>query len=109
MRTLRTGDDAMRSTLPLFPTDDGWPYPDVRRREPAADDPDLDGLELFGPRAYATLSADERVALERRFGLDGATPCSMKELAARFGCTRAEAATLVGRAIDKMRTELQQE
>ena len=25
-------DDAMRSTLPLFPTDDGWPYPDAEER-----------------------------------------------------------------------------
>ena len=99
----------MRSTLPLFPTDDGWPYPDSPARELAADAPDLDGLELLGPHAFDSLSVDEHTALRFRFGLHGGTPLSMKELAVVLGCSRAEAGVLVGRAIDKVRTQLLQE
>ena len=49
-----------RSTLPLFPTDEGWPYPDVIGTEPAIDDePDLDALELrVDPHAYDGLTLE---------------------------------------------------
>jgi len=99
----------MRSTLPLFPTDDGWPYPDVTRRELAADTPDFDALELLGPHAYDTLTAQERAAVLFRFGLEGNVARSMKELAPLLGCSRAEAGIVVGRAIDKMRVQLLRE
>jgi DNA-directed RNA polymerase sigma subunit (sigma70/sigma32) len=99
----------MRSTLPLFPSDDGWPYPDVQKRELVADAPDVDALELLGPRVYDTLTVQERDALRFRFGLQGGTALSMKELAPRLGCTRSEAGAVLGRAIDKMRTQLLQE
>lgn len=99
----------MRSTLPLFPSDDGWPYPDVTQFELVADAPDLDALEFLGPHSYDTLTAQERAALAYRFGLNGATACSMKELAPLLGCTRAEACVVLGRAIDKVRTQLQRE
>jgi hypothetical protein len=43
----------MRSTHPLFPTDEGWPYPDVdadaallRRGYTDDEGPDLDALQL---------------------------------------------------------------
>jgi DNA-directed RNA polymerase sigma subunit (sigma70/sigma32) len=96
----------MRSTLPLFPTDDGWPYPDTVQPELVADAPDLDALELLGPHAYDTLTAEERAALCFRFGLQGSTALSMKELAPALGCSRAEAGLVLGRAIDKMRIQL---
>jgi DNA-directed RNA polymerase sigma subunit (sigma70/sigma32) len=96
----------MRSTLPLFPTDDGWPYPDSTRAELVADAPDLDALELLGPHAYDTLTAEERAALCFRFGLEGSRAHSMKALAPVLGCTRAEAGMVLGRAIDKMRIQL---
>jgi DNA-directed RNA polymerase sigma subunit (sigma70/sigma32) len=99
----------MRSTLPLFPTDDGWPYPDASAREFAADTPDHDALELFGPHAYDTLTSQELDALRLRFGLLGGDALSMKELAPLLGCSRAEAGELVGRAIDKMRVQLLRE
>jgi DNA-directed RNA polymerase sigma subunit (sigma70/sigma32) len=101
--------DQMRSTLPLFPTDDGWPYPDAPRRELTADDPDFDALELLGPHVYDNLTALERAALQFRFGLQGAAPLSMKELAPLLGCSRAEAGAVVGRAIDKVRAQLLRE
>jgi DNA-directed RNA polymerase sigma subunit (sigma70/sigma32) len=101
-----------RSTFPLFPTDDGWPYPDattvmMNGVEPVADDEiDLDALELRADRhAFDALSPLEYEALVRRFGLQG-QPESMKELCRDLGCTHAEAREVLGRAIDKMRTRL---
>jgi DNA-directed RNA polymerase sigma subunit (sigma70/sigma32) len=100
-----------RATYPLFPTDDGWPYPDSPPDEalhrPAADDVDLDALELqVDPRAFADLSPVERTTLERRFGLD-CEPQSMKELARGLGCSRAEARDHLGRALGKVRARLE--
>jgi DNA-directed RNA polymerase sigma subunit (sigma70/sigma32) len=99
----------MRSTLPLFPSDDGWPYPDATGVELVADAPDLDALELLGPHSYDTLTARERAALAFRFGLNGSDVYSMKELAPMLGCSRAEACVVLGTAIDKVRTQLLRE
>jgi len=97
-----------RSTLPLFPTDDGWPYPDtLGAAEPVADDPiDLDQLELrVDPHAFADLTEWERYAVAHRYGLDGPA-CSMKELARQLECSHAEARDLLGGALDKLRQRL---
>jgi DNA-directed RNA polymerase sigma subunit (sigma70/sigma32) len=99
----------MRSTLPLFPSDDGWPYPDTTEMELVADAPDLVALELLGPHLYDTLTARERAALAYRFGLNGSDAYSMKELAPLLGCSRAEAGVVLGSAIDKVRTQLLRE
>lgn len=99
----------MRSTLPLFPTDDGWPYPDANPRELIADAPDLDALEMLGPHAYDCLSDDERTILFAHFGLGGFAPRSMKELARELSCTRADAREVLGGAIDKLRVQLLRE
>src|SRR4051812_31903706 len=98
-----------RSTLPLFPTDDGWPYPDVTRGPDLVDDTeiDLDALELRADRhAFDTLTAQELAAVVRRFGLDGLPPCSVKLLGPELGCTRAEAREFLGIGIDKLRDRL---
>jgi DNA-directed RNA polymerase sigma subunit (sigma70/sigma32) len=95
-----------RSTFPLFPTDDGWPYPDDAGEPVAADDVDLDALELRAdPHAFDGLSPEEYDVLCRRFGLHGPAT-SMKELARDRGCTHAEARDILGRAIEKMRARL---
>jgi DNA-directed RNA polymerase sigma subunit (sigma70/sigma32) len=98
-----------RSTFPLFPTDDGWPYPDLPggSDDPAADDEiDLDVLELRADRhAFAALSPAEYQVLCRRFGLTG-SPTSMKDLSHELGCTHAETRELLGSAIEKLRTRL---
>jgi hypothetical protein len=99
----------MSSTLPLFPTDDGWPYPDATGADLVADDPDLDALEFLGPHAFEVLTAGERDALFMHFGLQGHHAMSMKELAPALGCTRSEAAAIIGAAIDKMRVQLMRE
>ncbi len=99
----------MSSTLPLFPTDDGWPYPDVTAVELTADTPDLDALEMLGPHAFDVLTAEEQEALFSHFGLRGRDPLPMKLLAPALGYTRAEAAALIGSAVDKMRVQLLRE
>lgn len=99
----------MRSTLPLFPSDDGWPYPDTSSGELVADVPDFDALELLGPHAYDELTSEERAAVHFRFGLHGNDALTMKELAPALGCSRAQAGMVLGRAIDKMRTQLLRE
>ena len=80
-------------SLPLYPTDDGWPYPDALAVEPAADDDiDLDLLELRAdPHAYADLTELEYFAVSWRYGLTG-EPHSMKNLALELGCNHSEAA-----------------
>ena len=101
----------MRSTLPLFPTDDGWPYPDhdadddelLGRGFTVDAEVDLDALELTAdPHAFDGLTTAERDALDRRFTHGE----SMKDLAHSLGITHAEAADLLGRAIDKVRLRL---
>jgi DNA-directed RNA polymerase sigma subunit (sigma70/sigma32) len=96
-----------RSTLPLFPTDDGWPYPDAAPREPVVDDDiDLDALELrVDPHAYADLTELEHFVVTHRYGL-GQPPCSMKELARTLECSRSEARDVLGDALAKLRARL---
>jgi len=99
----------MSSTLPLFPTDDGWPYPDATGLDLTADAPDLDALEMLGPHSFDALTQPERDALFWHFGLAGCSPLSMKQLGPALGCSRAEARQLVGSAIDKVRVQLMRE
>jgi DNA-directed RNA polymerase sigma subunit (sigma70/sigma32) len=95
-----------RSTLPLFPTDDGWPYPGA---EPSVDDDiDLDALELrFDPHVYSDLTELEYFVVMHRYGLHGPA-CSMKDLARKLECTHAQARNVLGGALDKLRTRLTQ-
>jgi DNA-directed RNA polymerase sigma subunit (sigma70/sigma32) len=95
------------STLPLFPSDDGWPYPDVIGLELEADDDiDLDALELrCDPHVFADLTELEHFVVIHRYGL-ACDPCSMKELARSLECSQAEASAVLGAAIDKLRTRL---
>jgi DNA-directed RNA polymerase specialized sigma24 family protein len=100
----------MRSTHPLFPTDEGWPYPDIdadaallRQGYTVDQDVDLDALQLAANvHAFDGLTPMEREALDRRFW-----KCeSMKDLARSLGCSHAEATAVLGQAVDKVRTRL---
>jgi DNA-directed RNA polymerase sigma subunit (sigma70/sigma32) len=96
----------MHSTFPLFPTDDGWPYPDGWREEVSDDDIDLDALELRnGGHAFTSLTPQEYSVLAQRFGLAGPA-CTMKDIARDLGCSHAAARDILGTAIDKVRTQL---
>ena len=107
------------SSLPLFPSDDGWPYPDAPASELGAsryvgfdragdDDVDLDLLELrVDPHAYADLTELEYFAVSWRYGVGGTgTPHSMKDLALELDCNHAEAREVLGAALDKLRRRL---
>jgi len=103
------------STLPLYPTDDGWPYPDrtgdVASDVAADDEIDLDALELRVDRhAFADLTELEHYVVCRRYGLPNGSPplapASMKQLARDLECTHAEVAVVLGCALDKLRTRL---
>ena len=107
-----------RSTLPLYPSDDGWPYPDLPGAdagagsrhwtvEPVAEEEiDLDRLELIAdPHAFGDLTPLERFVVERRFGFAG-PPMSMKRLRDELGCSHGELRAVLGAAIDKLRTRL---
>ncbi len=100
----------IHSTLPLFPTDDGWPYPDLTfdlgpdRGE--YDEPDPATLDLLAdPNVFGDLTALELTVLRRRFGFDG-PPAPVKALAAEMGVPRREVVEVLGRAVDKVRTRL---
>jgi DNA-directed RNA polymerase specialized sigma24 family protein len=102
----------MRSTLPLFPTDEGWPYPDadgaaeaelLRQGYTVEPDVDLDALQLVANvHAFDGLTPQEREVLDRRFWRSE----SMKDVAHDLGCSHAEASLLLGRAVDKVRVRL---
>jgi DNA-directed RNA polymerase sigma subunit (sigma70/sigma32) len=96
-----------RSTLPLFPTDDGWPYPDALAPEPGFDDDiDLDALELRVDRhAFADLTELEYYVVTRRYGID-TEPCSMKSLARDLDCSHREARDVLAGALVKLRRRL---
>jgi DNA-directed RNA polymerase specialized sigma24 family protein len=102
----------MRIVQPLFPAEEGWPYPDAEGAAEAElvcqgyvveQDVDLDALQLVANRhAFDGLTARERDALDRRFWQGE----SMKDLARSLGCTHAEATMVLGAAVDKVRTRL---
>ncbi len=96
-----------RRAAPLFATDDGWPYPDGIDDAAAADEIDLDALELrVDPHAFDTLDDTERQVVRGRFGLDGADPRTMKELSHDLGCTHAEVREILGSGIEKLRSRI---
>ena len=88
-------------------SDEGWPYPDGAPEEAAADDVDLDVLELRAdPHLYDELTPVERSIVLHRFGLRDARARSMKELARDHAMTHAEVRDALERALDKIRTRL---
>jgi DNA-directed RNA polymerase sigma subunit (sigma70/sigma32) len=95
------------SSMPLFPTDDGWPYADGLPEWSSDDGVDLDVLELLCSRhVYDSLSVREHEALFRHFGLGDEKPLTMKQLGPALGCSHATAVGLVGSAVDKVRRHL---
>ncbi len=68
-----------------------------------SDEVDLDALQLVAnSHAFDGLTAMERDALDRRFWQNE----SMKDLARSLDCTHAEAAAVLGQAVDKVRRRL---
>ena len=102
----------LRSMSPSPFTGQGWPYPDaegaaeaelVRQGLVVDEDIDLDALQLVANvHAFDGLTTRERDALDRRFWKSE----SMKDMARHLGCSHAEAAAVLGQAVDKVRVRL---
>ena len=93
----------------VWPSEDGWPYPDadVDVVDPAAGVED-DALLLKATPAHLfdTLNPLERQVVTAHYGLNGAPPRSMKELHYDLGLSRAEVREALGSGLAKLRTTL---
>lgn len=96
-----------RATLPLHPTDDGWPYPDGTEEMASDDDVDLDLLELRAdPHLFDALTTQERGVLLLRFGLLDGRARSMKELSRELSLTHVQTREILEGALEKVRARL---
>ncbi|TML41335.1 MAG: hypothetical protein E6G27_07475 [Actinobacteria bacterium] len=92
----------------VWPSDDGWPYPDTAREvvDPGADmDEDLIWLRMR-PHLLDGLAPLERQVIAARFGLGGQPIRSMKELHAETGLARSELREAMGSGLAKLRLNL---
>jgi len=97
----------------LWPGDSGWPTPESDiATEVDVSDPggeiDLDAVCLHAAQAHLLdeLSALERTVVRARFGLDGATVRSMKELHVELGLTRHQVRDALESGLAKLRAYL---
>jgi hypothetical protein len=119
MRPLSTGplaidavrarrDNGSMSTF-VWPTDDGWPYPDTRDETIDLDgeaDDDLLNLTATSQHLLDHLNPLEREVVCARFGLAGQPERSMRELVSATGLPRADLRDALGSGLDKLRTQL---
>jgi DNA-directed RNA polymerase sigma subunit (sigma70/sigma32) len=101
-------DNQTMSTF-VWPTDDGWPYPDSMPDEidlnGEADD-DLLDLTISSGHLLGALSPLEREVVTARFGL-GCPERTMRQLVAQTGLPRSELRDALGSGLAKLRTQLQ--
>ena len=93
----------------LWPSEDGWPYPDAEAEVPdlsAGVDDDALLLKMTPAHLFDTLEPLERQVVMAHYGLNGAPPRSMKELHADMGLSRAELKTALAGGLAKLRTTL---
>ena len=101
-------DNGDMSTF-VWPTDDGWPYPDTPEEaidlEGEADD---DLLNVMAPRQHLLdhLTPLEREVVCARFGLAGQPERSMRELVFDTGLPRNELRDALGSGLAKLRVQL---
>lgn len=90
----------------LWPSEDGWPYPDAEPElvDPSADVDD-DALLLKATPAHLldTLEPLEKRVVTAHYGLDGTPPRSMKELHNDLGLPRAEIREALAGGLAKLR------
>jgi DNA-directed RNA polymerase sigma subunit (sigma70/sigma32) len=94
----------------LWPSEDGWPYPDGEAPELADPDAGVDDdallLKTAPAHLFDSLEPLERQVVTAHYGLDGSPPRSMKELHADLGLTRAEVRDALASGLAKLRTNL---
>jgi len=94
----------------VWPTDDGWPYPDTPPEEAdlngEADD-DLLSLTATPSHLLDGLNSLEREVVSARFGLAGHAELSMRQLSAETGLPRSDLRDALGSGLAKLRLHLQ--
>ena len=98
-----------------WPSDEGWPYPDTdadvdRLEEPidlgADADDDLVSLHLATARLFDGLTPVERAVIVARYGLDGHTPRTVREIRHDLGLPRADLRIALGSGLAKIRSRV---
>ncbi|HET6795208.1 MAG TPA: sigma factor-like helix-turn-helix DNA-binding protein [Acidimicrobiales bacterium] len=91
----------------VWPSEDGWPYPDSELdvADPALEDDD-DLFALRGGAALHGLDPIERDVIMARFGLNGDPPQTMQEVMAATGLDRSVLRQAMGTGLAKLRTQL---
>ena len=94
----------------VWPSEDGWPYPDAEADlvDPtvAAGDDDLLCLQVSARRALSRLDPVERQVIAARFGLDGRGVRSFEQIQAATGVSPIQAADAMGSGLAKLRRSL---
>ncbi|HZT68036.1 MAG TPA: hypothetical protein VFA11_19795 [Acidimicrobiales bacterium] len=93
----------------IWPSEDGWPYPDVDDDVVDPDwseDDDLMSLRVTPAGLMSGLDSDERDVITARFGLDGRPPRSLKQIEAATGMAPGDLRHLMGSGLAKLRTQL---
>lgn len=93
----------------VWPSEDGWPYPDGRPELPDLDsnvDEDAIVLRGAGSRLFELLEPLERQVITAHYGLDGTPPRTMKELHHETGLPRTELREALAGGLAKLRISL---
>lgn len=93
----------------VWPSEDGWPYPDGRAELPDLDsniDEDAIVLRGAGSRLFDLLDPLERQVIMAHYGLDGTAPRTMKELHHDMGVPRTELREALAGGLAKLRISL---
>lgn len=92
----------------IWPTEDGWPYPDTVAEIVDLDaelDDDLMSLRV-PTHLFDDLDPIERRIVMERYGLQGEHEHTMGELHDELGLSDAELGTILGTALGKLRAQL---
>ncbi len=92
----------------VWPTEDGWPYPDSERETiDLSGEVDDDALSVrLTPSLLNSLDPLERVLIASRYGLGGTPVRTMKQLHSDLGLPRDQLRTALGSGLAKLRSQL---
>ena len=92
----------------VWPSEDGWPYPDTERETiDLSSEVDDDALSVrLTPTLLNSLDPLERILIASRYGLGGTPIRSMKQLHSDLGLPREELRNALGSGLAKLRTQL---
>lgn len=93
--------------MSLWPTDDGWPYPDAGPDlvDPGAEADD-DLLTLRDTHLFDRLDPLERQVIDCRFGVEGHAVVPMQQLLAETGLPQSTLEAAMGSGLAKLRAQL---